>query len=143
MRDSTPLIEDWEVKDGFTEGEDGDRASTGIPSEDHSGMGEEIEKTLETSKTTLSSTSCKESNPTKDLVDGEIVKIGENFQTTTISVKNRSHLSKVTSIVYDDRGMKLLANVVAYEPSNDEQVSFGNSGRRLFVTADDSLDKSA
>lgn len=134
--------ESWqsnEVKDGFTEGEDGDRLSTGIPSEDRSRIGEEIDKTSEASKTTLSSASAKEIISTKGVVDAEISRACEKVQ-TVVSGRSRAHVSKATC--RDDGAMKLLANVAASEPSKDEQGSFGNSTRQEFKTVGASLAES-
>lgn len=136
--------ESWqsnEVKDGFTEGEDGDRLSTGIPSEDRSRIGEEIEKTSETSKTTLSSASGKEIISTKGVVDAEISRACEKVQ-TVVSGRSRPHVSKATCFGRDDGAMKLLANVAACEPSKDEQGSHGNSTIGEFMTVDGSLAES-
>lgn len=130
--------ESWqsnEVKDGFTEGEDGDRFSTGIPSEERSRIGEEIDKTSEASKTTVSSALGK------DVVDAEISRACEKVQ-TVVPGRGRAHASKAICFGRDDGAMKLLANVAACEPSKDEHGSYGNSTRQEIVTVGGSLAES-
>jgi len=138
--------ESWqsnEVKDGFTEGDDGDRSSAAIPSEERNRIGEEIEKTSEISKLAPSSELGKENDPSKGMIEVETIKTSERVGFTTVSKKSCSQLSNATVGDMDDGGMKLLANLAATETSKDRQVPVvGASERCSSAAGEGTLDES-
>lgn len=138
--------ESWqsnEVKDGFTEGDDGERSSAAIPSEERSRIGEEIEKTSEISKMAPSSESGKANDPSKGLIEVENVKTSERVGIATVSKNSCSQLSSATVGDMEDGGMNSLANLAANETSKDRKMTVvGASERCSSAAGEGSLDES-
>eukprot|EP01018_Ginkgo_biloba_P007128 Gb_05690 [translate_table: standard] len=119
--------ESWqsnEIRDGFAGGDDGDRSSSAIPSEERSRNGEEVGKSSETCKLawSISAGLGKEKFPSKVLAEAETEKAVEPVVSRTGLIKSCSQISEATGVATDDGGMSLLANAAASESYKVEQV---------------------
>lgn len=126
-----------DLKEGLAGSDDGDESPASFLDEELDRNGDELGKSLDSSKATCSSTGIHKGNYTSDSKPGKLH--DASFRSINVLIESCVKYSEAIPSMPagDDRGMNLLASVAAGEMSKSEQVSpVGSPGKNLSVQDD-------